>query len=348
MSDRAAARTSIIGGLPGYLAERGVAPGPVLLRAGIAGDIAQGPSRIVARAQLTTALDAAARLLGEETLGLGVGQRTDGRRLGPTGHALALGASFRQAIDGHIRFMPALQAGVRLELLERGERAAWCHELLGSDPAAVRILYEGAAAFFVSSVRRLAGAGWAPLLVRFPHAAPADARPYDDFFRAPVRFGVPGPSLVVFPAAMLERRPGAHPGEDVALEQEHGRGRREIAGFALSDAALVAALEAMVDGMMMLDRVSLPAAATTLGLPVRTLQRRLAGLGLSFEGITDQRRRRRAGELLGNLDFRVTDVAMMLGYSETAHLTRAFHRWHGVSPARYRRALARTAAEARP
>jgi AraC-like DNA-binding protein len=346
MSDRAAARTSIIRDLPQYLAERGLAPAPVLLRAGIAGEVGDGPARIVMRAQIFTALEAASRLLGEETLGLGLGQRADARRLGPTGHALVVGTSLRQCLEGHVRFMPSLQAGVGLDLAVRGDHAAWRHELRGSDPASVRVLYEGAAAFLVTSVRRVAGAAWTPSLVRFPHNPPADPRPYQDFFRAPVRFGVPGPSLVVFPAALPDaplrlatawRTAGADPG------REHGRKRREIEAFELSDEGLVQSLEAMVDGMMMLDRVSLPAAAATLGLSVRTLQRRLAGLGLSFEGITDERRRRRAGELLTDPTFRITDVAMMLGYAEPAHLTRAFHRWHGISPAGYRRALARQA-----
>lgn len=347
MSDRAAARTSIIRGLPQYLAERGLVPAPVLLRAGIAGDVADGPGRIVTRAQIVTALAAAARLLGEETLGLGLGRRVDARQLGPTGHALVVGTTFRQSVEGHVRFMPSLQAGVRLDLVVRGGRAAWRHELLGSDPASVRILYEGAAAFFVTSVRRLIGAGWAPSLVRFPQGPPADPRPYEDFFRAPVRFDVPGPSLVVFPAALLDlplRLASAWPTAGGDPGREHGRKRQEIEAFQLSDEGLVASLQAMIDGMMMLDRVSLPAAAATLGLSVRTLQRRLAGLGLSFEAVTDDRRRLRAGELLADPEFRITEVAMMLGYSETAHLTRAFHRWHGVSPAGYRRALARAVA----
>src|SRR5262249_8792405 len=93
MSDRAAARTSIIRALPQYLAERGLGPGPGLLRAGIAGDIADGPARIVTRAQILTALEAASRLLGEAALGLGLGQLSDARQLGPTGHALVVGTS---------------------------------------------------------------------------------------------------------------------------------------------------------------------------------------------------------------------------------------------------------------
>ncbi|MFO1058866.1 MAG: AraC family transcriptional regulator [Dongiaceae bacterium] len=344
MSDRAAARTSIIAALPGYLAERGVAPAPVLLRAGIPEDMVDGPAGIVARAQLVAALDTAARLLGDETLGLRLGQRADARQLGPTGRALTVGTSFRQSLEGHVRFMPSLQAGVRLDLAVRDRFAAWRHELLGSDPAAVRILYEGAAAFLVTSVRRLLGPGWAPSLVRFPHPAPGDRRPYEEFFRAPVRFAAPGPSLVVFEAALLDRSPlpavaaASRTSEDPG--QEHDPWRREIESFALSDAVLVGSLEAIIDGMMMLDRISLPGAAATLGLSVRTLQRRLGGLGLSFEALTEARRRRRAAELLADPGFRITDVALMLGYSEPAHLTRAFHRWHGVSPARYRRRLA--------
>ena len=342
MSDRAAIRTSIIRNLPSFLADHGCRADAVLDRAGIVVPLDEDPPRIVSRAQLCAAVDAAARLVGDEAFALRFGQRVEPLHLGPSGHALATGLTVRQCLDGQARLMPSLQSAASLDLVVRGRSALWRHQLLGSDPAMARGLYEGAASFMVTNLRRLAGPAWAPTLVCFPHPAPGDRRPYEHFFRSPVRFGVSGPSLIVFDAAILDRPTGLVAGWHAAASgsSDHAVLHSEIDRFEISDETLVRSVEAIIDGMMVLDQVSLPAAAAALGLSSRTLQRRLALLDLSFEALTDRRRRHRAAILLADPDFRVIDVAMALGYSDNAHFTRAFHRWHGQSPVGFRRQLA--------
>ena len=76
--------------------------------------------------------------------------------------------------------------------------------------------------------------------------------------------------------------------------------------------------------------------AEITGLSVRTLQRRLAKHGLTHFKIIDQARYQTAARLLGDADIRITDVAMDLGYADSAHFTRAFKRWAGMTPREYR------------
>jgi AraC-like DNA-binding protein len=78
----------------------------------------------------------------------------------------------------------------------------------------------------------------------------------------------------------------------------------------------------------------------TLGLAPRTMQRRLTMLGLSFESLLECRRREIALRYLTDLSLRITDVAMLLGYSDAANFIRAFQRWFRQSPASYRFSLA--------
>ena len=44
----------------------------------------------------------------------------------------------------------------------------------------------------------------------------------------------------------------------------------------------------------------------------------------------------RAEALLANPDYTATEVGYQLGYAEPANFTRAFKRWSGVTPGRYR------------
>jgi AraC-like DNA-binding protein len=77
-------------------------------------------------------------------------------------------------------------------------------------------------------------------------------------------------------------------------------------------------------------------AAEALGLSVRTLQRRLAQEGLSFEELLRTDRLGKATVLLETTRATVLEIALALGYSDHAHFTRAFHRWRGIAPLAYR------------
>ena len=83
---------------------------------------------------------------------------------------------------------------------------------------------------------------------------------------------------------------------------------------------------------------SVEEAARHLGLSKRTLNRRLAEQNLNFSLILDQSRRQRAEKLLlMHEGMSIEAIGEMLGYAETASFTRAFKRWNGTAPLRFRR-----------
>jgi AraC-like DNA-binding protein len=77
---------------------------------------------------------------------------------------------------------------------------------------------------------------------------------------------------------------------------------------------------------------SLELAAEIAELSPRTLQRRLAGEGLSYRGLLDAVRYETAIDLMQDTNNTVTDIASLLGYTEPSHFSRAFRRLAGVSP----------------
>jgi len=48
-------------------------------------------------------------------------------------------------------------------------------------------------------------------------------------------------------------------------------------------------------------------------------------------------RMRHAVTMLRDSDLSITEIAIQLGYSDSAHFTRAFRRWTCVAPSKYRR-----------
>ena len=78
--------------------------------------------------------------------------------------------------------------------------------------------------------------------------------------------------------------------------------------------------------------------AADMGISPRTLQRRLGEEHSSFSIVLDELRRDLSDELLSDRQLSVAQVAFLLGYSEPSAFRRAYRRWRGDSPRRYRSA----------
>ena len=76
--------------------------------------------------------------------------------------------------------------------------------------------------------------------------------------------------------------------------------------------------------------------AQGLHLSTRTLQRKLAEAGVSFSEVSDDIRSELAKEYLSSRDVRISEVAFLLGFGEQSSFNRAFRRWTGVAPGRWR------------
>lgn len=76
--------------------------------------------------------------------------------------------------------------------------------------------------------------------------------------------------------------------------------------------------------------------ADRLGTSSRTLQRHLADQGVSLRAIVEESRLEIARVLLCKTDLDVQEIAARTGYSTPSGLARAFARWTGCSPRKYR------------
>ena len=127
------------------------------------------------------------------------------------------------------------------------------------------------------------------------------------------------------------------------------RGRREVTllpsirahTYPARDSALLPALKSYLSTACSIDGPpGLKIVAREVHCSVRTLQRRLRDAGTTYARLQDEVRRERAAEFLRDPELRVADVAKRLGYSNQANFTRAFRRWAGMCPSRFRRGAA--------
>jgi AraC-like DNA-binding protein len=76
--------------------------------------------------------------------------------------------------------------------------------------------------------------------------------------------------------------------------------------------------------------------AEMAGISIRTFQRKLSGAGVSYSDLLDGARFENAAKLLRDTNAKIIDVAFSSGYSDPAHFTRAFRRFSGVTPRKFR------------
>lgn len=74
-----------------------------------------------------------------------------------------------------------------------------------------------------------------------------------------------------------------------------------------------------------------------LGYLPRTLQRRLHKEGTSFQFVLDNLRRELAYQYLEDSQLTISEIALLLGFSENSAFNRAFRRWQDTAPGAYRK-----------
>jgi AraC-like DNA-binding protein len=80
----------------------------------------------------------------------------------------------------------------------------------------------------------------------------------------------------------------------------------------------------------------LAAVAEALGMTARTLQRKLADAGTSYQEVLDALRFALAQQYLERPELSLVDIAFLLGYGEQSAFTHAFRDWAGSTPGAWR------------
>lgn len=191
---------------------------------------------------------------------------------------------------------------------------------------------EASLASAVSIIRQVCPAPFAPLEVRFQHAAPPDATAHEAYFGCPVRFEEDRDGVLMSPDALGRRnRMGDEAITRFLLPHLDAELQRLEAERSLRDMVHDAVAGSLSEGIP-----KMPAIARRMGMSERTLQRRLSDEGLSFQGLVDSARRELAEGLLVQSDYSLAEVAFLTGFSEQSAFTRAFKRWSDQTPAAYR------------
>ncbi len=180
--------------------------------------------------------------------------------------------------------------------------------------------------------RWLVGAAYAPLEVHLSLPKPTDSAPFETFFECPVHFDQDR-DLVRF-AADIESTPIPHASVEL-LNLMKERAEKVIADT-IGKESLCAQVARLLANSLMGQEPDKGFVSEQLGMSQRTLQRRLAKEGSSYQEVLDQTRHNLALDYLRQAQLSVTDIAYLLGFTEPSTFYRAFKKWHGMTPGQYR------------
>ncbi|WP_405826008.1 AraC family transcriptional regulator ligand-binding domain-containing protein [Streptomyces sp. NBC_01390] len=315
--------------------ERGVDLRPLLKQLGLDETVMRSAALRVSYRQGSAVIRRALELTGDEHLGLRVGAAQHLTAWGLLGFALMADDTLRHAIETGVKYQNLSGAMVVWSAAVGEEDDAFVLRAdlpdPAMDPAVASFLSEEAFASVVTLSRLAVGPAFAPRAVEFSFPPPRQIGLYEGLFRCPVRFGAPANRMVVDPAWARFRMPGRDPvcyASTLELLDAHLASRRD-------QQDLLEVLEVSVaQGLPVVP--SFAEQARRHATSERTLRRRLADCGTTYEALVEGVRRERVEQLLLRPELTLRDIARRAGFSDERALRRAVHRWHGASPGRLR------------
>jgi AraC-like DNA-binding protein len=272
-------------------------------------------------------LERAARLMGGPEVGLRFCQAIDTRKWERANVLQTASATLGEGLERTLYYMPLWNSHERIWLERRGPEAAILYRPHGRPRLAHRMKAEMTLADLISGGRRYAERDDGLHRVRFTHRRPASTALHEAVFRAPLEFGA-HVDEAVFDAALLEVPIATANADALEFVERQLRAQLRQRPRRVADHARELLLE-----LLPRDH-TLAGLARRMGLPSRTLQRRLSSEGTSLQRLLDDTRRQLALKHLGNR-VAIGETAFLLGFSEPSAFHRAFKRWTGRTPQAY-------------
>lgn len=268
-------------------------------------------------------------------LPLGYGAAVDINNLGALGLAIKTAPTLRESLQRIERYFRLLTDTVAYRLEEQQEPQLFTLLQRSAPHPALDLRNECALCGFGRVFKEIVGPDLRYDFVAFRHAAPGEVARFEAFFDCPVRFGAERNAIAIRSAMLdLPTRLG-DPAVSRFLTEHLDAELGALKSEPTFERSLAEHLsEALSNGIPKASTV-----ARAIGMSERTLYRRLADTGLTYQDMLENTQKSLAENLLSESGFSIAEVAFLTGFSEQSSFSRAFKRWVGQTPGAYRRSL---------
>lgn len=281
----------------------------------------------------TTLLQKISVTIADPALGLAIGKRIAPRHVGVLGYLVLSCQNLGQALTRFARYQRLVYDvnPFSVHVDEQGMELRWGVDY--GKPGS--LVDETSIAALSSFLSVLTNQPLHPSFVSFVNPHPINLQVYLDYFHCPVEFD-DALTRVRFPIEYLSV-PLLH-SDPTLLDLLSQQAETLLLVLPKAD-AFEEKLQQMIVQCLHEGEPTLPAVSAHLALSTRTLQRRLQERGLVFQDILEHTRRELALRYLEDKSLSLTDIALLLGYSEQSAFNRAFKRWYEQPPKSYRKQL---------
>lgn len=319
--------TPIVSGLR----ESGYDAAPILAAVGIDDATLDDPDGRVPTSVVMALLARAVEHTGDPNLGLHLAEHAALGSFDVHFYAMASSPTLGAAYERLCRYQRLIHETNRVDLEIREGSVVLRHQLAGGK-AAPRQTAEFLLTAWVRAGRVVTSVDWAPDEVHFAHPAPRDCSEHVRFFRGDVLFAM-AENALVFPARLLDT-PCTR--ADPALVGVLDRYAAERLVQAPRTDSVADRVRSVLSDELRGGEPTAARLAGRLKMSVRSLNRVLAAEGTSYREILDALRRELAERHLAGGHLSIGEVGYLLGFSELSSFHRAFKRWTGRTPARFR------------
>jgi AraC-like DNA-binding protein len=317
---------------PLKLAELGVSVKAVLERTQLPAGFFNQEKIVATTEQFFAIWRAVESVSGDPSIGFKLGTEDRVERLDPPAIAALCSPSFRDALQRMARYKQlTCPEKIIVTTVRDGECAVEFEWLLARE-GEPKVLVDLCLSWILSIGRRGIGANIAPLRVELMRN-PEHQEMLEEFYRCRINFNAERNALV-FRSTDLDRSFVTHNADLVALispqldaQLNEYQSSRTVTERAKS------VLKRLLPGQ----RPSVDEVARQMGLSSRTLQRRLTESGVRFQQLLKDARRELARYYLSDSRMELNDAAYLLGFEDPNSFIRAFQRWEGTTPARFRK-----------
>lgn len=190
---------------------------------------------------------------------------------------------------------------------------------------------DGALALVTRMCRLVTGDDFRLQSVNFKHAAPRDIKPYFEYFACELNFSQPENQILIPLAGVDDTLAGASP--ELALVNDKIVTRR-LARLDKDD--IIARVRSTLIDQLPLGGITDDTVAQALHMSARTMHRKLADMESNFRALLTEMRRSLAEAYILDNSLTLTEISLLLGFSEPSSFSRAFKSWTGTAPSEAR------------
>jgi len=310
----------------------GIDPKPLFAAEGIKVQLPIDPSVRVSYEKIDRIRAKAAGLCGDEAFGIKSASVYVSSQLGALGHAWLASLTLRKAFSRLERFIRVVND--KAVVLVKDVDACMVVTLMLDMPSdLVSVRDDGALALITRMCRLVYGDHFRLTAMNFKRETPRDIKPYFEYFGCELNFDQANNQLLIPLAIADEFLAGGD--SELALLNDQVVTRR----LALMDRNdIVTRVQSALMEQLPLGQVSDDSVASVLHMSVRTMHRKLTEASHNFRNLLVEMRRDLAEHYILDNSLTLTEISMLLGFSEPSSFSRAYKSWTGSAPSEARHA----------